>query len=262
VRGSTFENQNADVYVANTDGSGAACLACNQCSESEPSISPDGQSVVYQSTCNGHPDLFVVSASGSEGYYLTNTDSLSEREPAFSPDGKQIIYRVSANNVDRNNNGELYVMDSDGSNAHSLNIQGRGPTWSPDGLKLAYMSNENGPWQIYIYTLTTKNSQKITNCTVNCRWPAWSPNGMYIAYNTTPSASSMEPDSIWYVRSDGSGAATLVVQADRGAGRPSWSASGWIAFNTVNGIEEIRQDGSQRKILINETDAWAPAWSK
>ena len=260
VLGSAFESENADVEVANSDGKGPTCVACNPCSESEPSISQDGEKVVYQSTCSGYPDLYIVSTNGSGSYDLTNTPTLSEREPAFSPDGSQIAYRVSAVNVDRNSNGEIYVLNSDGSGSHSLRFWGRGPVWSQDGRKLAYMSNESGTWQIYVYAFDTGNSQKITSCSVNCRWPAWSPDGQYIAYNTTPSASSTDPDSVWYTHTDGSGSPILVAS---GAGRPSWSASGWIAMNTVNGIEEIRQDGSQRTILVPDgSNVWAPAWSR
>jgi dipeptidyl aminopeptidase/acylaminoacyl peptidase len=219
VVGSSYEYENADIYVVNENGSGQTCVACNSCSETEPSISPDGGLVVFQSTCPGHPDLYIVSSNGSGSRALTNTSTLAEREPAFSPDGSQIVYQVSPVTQDRNQNGEIYVMNTDGSGSRSLGIQGRGPAWSPDGSQIAYMSNVSGAWQIYVYDLDTLQSRQITRCSVNCRWPTWSPDGQYIAYNTTLSASSSDPDAVWYIRSDGSGSATLVVDVDGGAGR-------------------------------------------
>jgi tRNA A-37 threonylcarbamoyl transferase component Bud32 len=263
MSGSSYESANADVFIVGENGNSATCIACNICYEGEPSVSPDGSSVVFQSACSAAgTDLYLVSTSGYGSRALTSTASLSEREPAFSPDGSQIAYRVSAVDTDRNLNGEIYVMNADGTDQRSLGIQGRGPVWSPDGSRLAYMSNESGTWQIYVYTFSTRQSQQITRLNVNCRWPAWSPDGQYLAYNTSPTAVSLDPDSIWYIKADGSGTPTLVVDAEGGAGRPSWSSNGWIAFNTVNGIECIQQDGNGRHVIISDSKAYAASWSR
>jgi Tol biopolymer transport system component len=261
VIGSTFEAEDADIYVANEDGSGAVCVACEACSETEPSLSSDGQFVVYQGTCSGYPDLFIVNSNLS-GWTanVTNTPDLSEREPDFSYDGLKIAFRVNPPNEDRNKNGEIFVMNADGSGKQVLGIWGRGPAWSPDGSQLAYMSNESGTWQIYVYTFSTGQTRQLTNEATNCRWPAWRADGEVILYNTTLSAASMDPADIWSIASDGSGVPQLVVDLADGVGRPSWSSRGFIAFNAIYGLG-VRSPTGVINMLVADDEAWAPDYS-
>jgi serine/threonine protein kinase len=264
ISGEIPESRNADVYVANEDGSHLVCVACSPKYEGEPSLSTDGKWVVYHAvTSSGTTDIFLVSASGGSPSNLTSTPSESERDAAFSPDRTMIAYQVGAGDA-RYENGDIYTMDINGGNRRTLGLKGRGPAWSPDGNSLAFMQYDNGSstWQVHVYNFSTDQSIQITNVSQNARWPAWSPDGKYIAFNTTSSASNLNPDGVWYISADGNGSPVLVIQGNGGAGRPSWSANGLIVFNTSNGIEAIRPDGSGQFILIHDSKAYAPAWSR
>ena len=57
------------------------------------------------------------------------------------------------------------------------------------------------------------------------------------------------------------GQATRILSGEN-AGRPSWSSSGWIAFNSNRGIEVVSEDGQIRRVLINGDQNWAPVWAQ
>jgi len=249
-----------DVYVADTDGSGQACVACSSCDEAEPSWSPDSHYIVYEADCQGSYDIWVVSSSGGHPKQLTLTSGQDEREPDWSHDGSRIAYRINVVGSDRNADGVLWVMNADGSDANGLGIWGRSPVWSPDGRRLAFMSEQSGGWEIYVYDFQAGTANRVTDCSANCRWPAWSPDGRYVIYHSTTGPGSTDADTIWYVSASG-GSPTRVVSGYH-AGRPSWSSHGTIAFNSDRGIEVTREDGSQRRTLISDDVNWAPEWSE
>lgn len=248
-----------DIYVANAEGHWASCVACKTCDEAEPAWSPDARHIVYQSDCSGNYDIWRVERTGGNATQLTRTSAYDEREPNWSPDGQLLVYRRNAAGAGRNADGDLWVMDSSGSNARSLGLSGRAPVWSPDGERIAFMSERGGGWDIYVYTVQTRATSALTRCTPNCRWPAWSPAGDYLVFHSTTGASSTTAETIWTLPLDGGDARQIVTGAH--AGRPSWSNSGWIAFNSDNGIESISAQGTGRRVLISGDEHWAPRWS-
>jgi dipeptidyl aminopeptidase/acylaminoacyl peptidase len=56
------------------------------------------------------------------------------------------------------------------------------PKLSPDGSRLAYISNESGSSQIHMLWLDTGHSAKLTNLTAGPRNLSWSPNGKQLAF--------------------------------------------------------------------------------
>jgi serine/threonine protein kinase len=251
---------NSDIYISDASGHNSFCIACNPCDESDPAFSPDGQYVVYQADCGGNYDLYRASADGTSFAQLTSATGYDEREPHYSPDGRTIIYQRAVSGENRNLAGEMWIMNADGSNAHSLGFVGRQPVYSPDGNSIAYMLDTGGHWQIFVYDLETFTTRQLTDCTSNCRWPAWSPDGNQIVYNTTVSTSSMDPNGIQIIDLT-TNSTTILIQNEL-CGRPDWSESGWIVFNSLNGIEMIQPNGTNRSVLVNLTDAWGPAWSR
>jgi len=249
-----------DIYVTDAEGRNRRCVTCSSCDEAEPGWFPDGRTVVYQSDCGGSYDLWKVDVGGGNPTQITRTSQQDEREPDTSPDGKSLVYRVNTKDSERNADGELRVMTVADGSTYSLGEQGRAPVWSPDGRQIAFMSERSGRWQIYVVDVRARTVRQVTTCSVNCRWPAWSADGAAIAYHTTTGATTTTADTIWYVSVSGDQATQLVGGA--GAGRPSWSASGWIVFNSDRGIEIVRANGADRRTLINSDQNWAPEWSE
>ncbi len=257
---------NTDIYVANASGSGSTCVACRSCDEAEPAWSPDGSHLAYQSSCGGNYDIWVVDVRTASVMQLTDTPGVDEREPDWSPDGFQIVYRTSTQGSDRNSDGELWLMNGDGSNPRRLDntvIMGRSPRWSPNGDRILFMSERSGRWQIYVYDPGLGTTTRLTDCGTNCRWPCWSPDGRYVAYHSTTTATgsgSALQETIWLVSANGGQVSQLIT--GQHPGRPDWSQSGQIAFNSDQGIEVINANGSQRQVLIASDENWAPCWSR
>ena len=257
VRGSVGTT---DIYVADANGNNGRCVACQSCDEAEPAWSSDGQWVLYQADCGGSYDIWMVSSEGGTPQQLTRTSGADEREPAMSPDGSRIAYRTQPAGTGRNEDGELHVMDADGSGSYGLGTWGRSPEWSPDGNRLAFMSERDGSWEIYVYNFNNGTTTKLSSCSANCRWPAWSPDGSAVVYHSTTGAGSVTAETIWITNL--SDKATTQLVSGYHAGRPSWSSKGYVAFNSDRGIEVVNADGGQRRTLIANDINWAPVWSK
>jgi len=81
---------------------------------------------------------------------------ISAGEPCWSPDGARIAFIMAVDKIGAKVN--IFQVDSDGGNFRRLTagpLQDRRPALSPDGTKLAFQSNRNGNYEIYVMNLRT-----------------------------------------------------------------------------------------------------------
>ncbi|MED3551492.1 S9 family peptidase [Cytobacillus praedii] len=57
------------------------------------------------------------------------------------------------------------------------------PRWSPDGQKVAFVSDRSGKGQIYVLDIKGGEARQLTTCPNGAANPVWSPDGMKIAFN-------------------------------------------------------------------------------
>ena len=145
-------------YLVSTDGSGARKLPYI------PLIavwSPDGRQIAFvNNVSTGLPgpgaagskddsEIYVMNADGSGTRRLTHNVGY-DGEPAWSPDGRKIAFqskRRAFRVVVGGRNVEIYVMNADGSGKRNLTrnpAQDGSPSWSPDGRRIAFVSNRDG----------------------------------------------------------------------------------------------------------------------
>lgn len=60
------------------------------------------------------------------------------------------------------------------------------PAISPDGKWLAYASNQNGYWDLYLLDLTNGNKVRLTDTPEYDAAPTWSPDGAFLACESPP----------------------------------------------------------------------------
>jgi eukaryotic-like serine/threonine-protein kinase len=83
--------------------------------ETQPSLSPDGKSVVYVKTVGSDTDLYLLRIGGRNPVRLTPDSPSDDRQPAFSPDGERIAFRS-----DRDGGG-VFLMTASGESVTRLN---------------------------------------------------------------------------------------------------------------------------------------------
>ena len=73
-------------------------------------------------------------------------------------------------------------LTDDVSQVHNFPTYDFDPTWSPDGSKIAFVSNREGGFQIFSMNADGSNVQRLTNQPADNYQPAWSPDGTKIAF--------------------------------------------------------------------------------
>lgn len=143
----------------------------------------------------------------------------TEIEP--SPDGKQIAFAVK---------GEIFLVETEkGGDAkrltESLAVREGDFWWSPDGKRLAFVSNATGNEQIYTIEIETKKIKRLTQSAYNDTTPQYSPDGKWIAFKRGPFGLGL-----YLIPAEGGAERALVTDPEIGDFR--WSPdSKWIAYN-------------------------------
>jgi Tol biopolymer transport system component len=195
---------NDEIYVMNADGSGQTRLTRSPEGDFAPSWSPDGRKIAFWSHRDANNEIYVMNADGSDQTRLTS-DPASEHSPSWGPGGT--IAFVS----NRGTGGRtvLYVMNPDGSDVRQLTesrvdwSEAR-PVWSPDGTKLAFVSNHDFPvdnTEIYEMDADGGDEIRITRSPQRDDWPSWSPDGRRIVF---AHGVLLKPE-IYRINVDGSG---------------------------------------------------------
>jgi uncharacterized repeat protein (TIGR03803 family) len=132
-----------EIFIMNANGSNRTMLTDSPGStfnNVHPRFHPDGSKIVFTSSRdgvigNGDFEIYVMNVNGSSQTRLT-TDATNELDyPTYSLDGSKIAFttRPEINP----SVGDIYVMDSDGSNAALLATEGAnyGPSWGDANAK-------------------------------------------------------------------------------------------------------------------------------
>jgi len=108
-------------------------------------------------------------------------------DPQISPDGRQVVYARSRYDIlkDRERS-TLWIVSADGGEQRPLTSGGErneaSARWSPDGGRIAYVSNADGSSEIHVRWLASGVDGTVTHVEHGPSAPAWSPNGEFIAF--------------------------------------------------------------------------------
>ena len=84
-----------------------------------------------------------------------------------------------------------------------------GPAWSPDGRQIAFVSDRDGNWEIYVMNADGSSQTNLTNDLPDDTGPVWSPDGRQIAFVFCRDGSY----EIYVMNADGSGQTRLTMYA-------------------------------------------------
>ncbi|MFO8080976.1 MAG: hypothetical protein R6V07_11810 [Armatimonadota bacterium] len=141
---STRRAGNADIRIVNTDGSGNTAVIETDAEEHWAAVSPDGTMLAYQSDAAGNTDIWVkdISALGSEGY-------------------------------DPTDRGTNLTADSP--------FRNEAPAWSPDGTTIAFHTDRNGDFDIFMMNADGSEQVAVTADARSDGYPVFSPDGADLA---------------------------------------------------------------------------------
>ncbi|PWT92937.1 MAG: hypothetical protein C5B55_05450 [Blastocatellia bacterium] len=146
-----------------------------------PQLSPDGKQMLFNSKKSGTTNLWIVPIEGGEAKQLT-FDKEASGFACWSPDSKYIAFETK-----RGDDNFLFIIPSTGGEPVQLNSD-RGQSWphsfSTDGDKIIFAGFREGYWNVWSYSLSTKQEKQLTHykkLNAFVRYPSWSPLGQ-IAY--------------------------------------------------------------------------------
>jgi dipeptidyl aminopeptidase/acylaminoacyl peptidase len=113
------------------------------------------------------------------------------------------------------------------------------PSLSPDGRRLAYLSNVSGSPQIWVHNLRTNSSVQITNLPDPVGSVFWSPDANRLAYSVAPGGGLNT--QIWVMNADGTAARRLTP-----GGRENNGLSGWTRDGTALMVDSNKDNPAAR----------------
>jgi len=150
-----------------------------------PALSPDGSWLLFVRSYEGQDTLEIVDSDGKHwpGKLVAGEDFYMQ--PAWHPSGGQCAW-IAWNHPNMPWDGTflrvgdlkyskdgLPTLSKASTVAGGENISVFQPEFSPDGRRLAYVSDMTGWWQIYLYDLESGEHRQLTHTEAEYGLPAW-----------------------------------------------------------------------------------------
>jgi Tol biopolymer transport system component len=197
-----------DLWRAGPNGEDAQLLFQSKGYDAEATVCRTDGRIIFTSTMDGDPELYLIDKDGSNLRRLTHTPGY-DGGAFFSPDCSKIVWRASRpegaelaefqallqKNLVRPSKLEIFVADADGSNPVQVTRNGAAnfaPYMHPDNQRLLYVSNKNDPqgrnFDIFLIRVDGSGEEQITEDPSFDGFPMWSPDGRRLAFASNRNA--------------------------------------------------------------------------
>lgn len=220
--------------------------------------------VLFVSDRDGNGEVYRMLPDGSQQQRLTFTLGADENAPAGSPDGRWIAYE--RREAGQSSYSHLWLMSRDGRGATRLTdgpSDNLAPTWSADSRKIAFASDRDGDWDIYLLDLASGKLTQVTDDDAEDLNPAWAHGDDRIAFQSNRLGPNPE---IFTMAPDGSDVQRLTVNPN-GDGDPSWSPAAdrivfWGSRPEGQGLYVVDAGGTDSSLLVAQSlRPGSPAWA-
>ena len=242
------EAGNLDIWMQELPSGRPTRLTTDPAEDGQPSIAPDGRSVVFRSERNGG-GVFLIDANGGRERLL----AANGRNPRFSPDGKSIAYWTGDTDLSIAS-GKLYVLALSGKAPARL-VAGfadaRSPVWSPDGQSILFSGCQSGTampacsewWVTSLDGHTVHNTGILSRLAAEQIYPVAGIGGWYgnaILFSGRKGAAT----SVWQLRLSprelqAAGRPEQLTSGDARETDPSLAENGTLAFVRLAGALHV-----------------------
>jgi TolB protein len=179
--------------------------------DGQPIWAPDGQRLAFASNRHGDKQsrVYIIDdvpfAGGTAGDRTLNfgQDDVRGQMPAWTADDR-IVFRGCSLESPRNecSGTGLYIMSAVPGPQEPKQLTEDPEDTAPAvyGNRIAFMSNRDGTWEIYVMGIDGTGLKRLTNNAANDGLPTWSPDGRTIAFVSNQGGAW----SVWTMNPDGS----------------------------------------------------------
>jgi Tol biopolymer transport system component len=235
--GTGVDNPTGDkeIFVMDSDGTNLVQLTNNTAGDFDPTFSPDGTQIAFESTRDGNSEIYTMNPDGTHQTNRSKKASTADFSPAWSPDSQKIAFART-----QDGNSEIFTMNANGSSQKNVSNDPRlddDPAWSPDGQKITFSSERNagtgvnnptGDGEIFTINPDGTGLTQLTTNTVADAEPDWAPDATKIAFRNS--------QDVFVMNANGTSPQNLTLNTGTVSLDPAWSPDGQqIAFENRDG---------------------------
>ena len=245
-------------------------------------------SVAFVASSSGSPraNVYLVTPRGGQPYAVTRGGP-SVSDAAWTASGRELVFARRDEHLTSTGYGvghvDVFVLRRGGTphliRRCPLTCWARSFAWSPDGSRIAFVTNIRSRFTGYAGEIAVMNADGSgfhvvcteAVCGQGLDDPQWSPDGSQLLFSNMAVIDfpgiGILPSRLWVAQSDGSDAHPLTQRGCRPGHLPlrgcaydssaSWSPNGnWIAFSRHNSIPFMHGQPPRTRIELMHPDGW------
>jgi TolB protein len=252
---------NKEIAVIDFDGHGLVPVTKNGSINLQPAWDPSGRRIAFTSYMGGNPDLYVADLGAGRITRVSARPGINTGA-SWHPGGGLLALTLSPGG-----DSDIYTVDAASGKEVARITKSLGidvsPAFSPDGGRIAFVSERSGGAQIYVAGADGSAPRRVTFQGSYNTDPAWSPDGKTLAFvgrDGNFDVFTVEVDT---------GRTTRLTQGAGDNEDPSWSPDGrFVAFSstraggshiwmsTANGAHQVQLTSGKGGYT---SPAWSPA---